>query len=82
MVADYLNGAYPPIYKVHNQEYCLLTWPSIVWGTEISAGEVSESTHPDPVTVLVSLSDLWAGTSADETSTAKGNEDGNYFDVA
>lgn len=25
MVADYLNGAYPPIYKVHNQEYYLLT---------------------------------------------------------
>lgn len=25
MVADYLNGAYPPIYNVHNQEYCLLT---------------------------------------------------------
>lgn len=31
------------------------------------------------MTVLVSLSDHWAGMSADETSTAKGNEDGNYL---
>lgn len=74
MVADYLDGAYPPACEVDDQEYCLLIWPSTVWETEISAGEVLESIHPDPVTVLVSLGDLWAGTAVNDISSAKGKE--------
>lgn len=42
----------------------------------ISAGDVLESTHPDPVAVLVSLIDIWAGTSFDNITTAKGKQIG------
>lgn len=47
MVADYLNGAYYPDYGVDNNEYCLLIWLSIVWGTEISPVKDLDSTHLD-----------------------------------
>lgn len=40
----------------------------------ILAGEVLESTRPDPVAILVSLIDIWAGTSFDNITTAKGKQ--------
>lgn len=74
MVADYLNGAYYPDHGVDNHEYCLLIWPSIVWGTEISPVKALESTHSDLITVLVSPIRLWDGTFISMISAAKHKE--------